>query len=210
MGVWHLSTPCRAVGRRPLVQWWGFMMKKGWLLRACLLLFLGGLVACFGRSGTVLAVSQARYVDAAAAPGGDFHLAEGSSGVGQGAALMPAIVVDFERRVRDTPPDVGAFEGSGSLDYMNFLPCVVSSRLDSYSLGLQIKQSARTPSKAAKNGINGNEHWTLQMLADKLIKLEVVETVSYETVRTTLKKMNLSLDGFCVDWKRRQRLSPCD
>jgi hypothetical protein len=31
------------------------------------------------------------------------------------------------------------------------------------------------------------------MLADKLIELEVVETVSYETVRTTLKKMNLSL-----------------
>jgi len=30
-------------------------------------------------------------------------------------------------------------------------------------------------------------------LADKLIELEVVETVSRETVRTTLKKMNLSL-----------------
>jgi hypothetical protein len=31
------------------------------------------------------------------------------------------------------------------------------------------------------------------MLTDKLIELEVVETVSRETVRTTLKKMNLSL-----------------
>jgi hypothetical protein len=28
------------------------------------------------------------------------------------------------------------------------------------------------------------------MLADKLVELEIVETVSDETVRTTLKKMN--------------------
>ena len=40
---------------------------------------------------------------------------------------------------------------------------------------------------------DGHERWSMQMLADKLIELEVVETVSRETVRTTLKKMNLSL-----------------
>jgi transposase len=40
---------------------------------------------------------------------------------------------------------------------------------------------------------DGHERWSMQMLADKLIELEVVETVSKETVRTTLKKMNLSL-----------------
>ena len=40
---------------------------------------------------------------------------------------------------------------------------------------------------------DGHERWTLQMLANKLIELEVVETVSHETVRTILKKMNLSL-----------------
>ena len=40
---------------------------------------------------------------------------------------------------------------------------------------------------------DGHDRWSLQMLADKLIELEVVETVSGETVRTTLKKMNLSL-----------------
>lgn len=39
----------------------------------------------------------------------------------------------------------------------------------------------------------GHDRWTLQMLANKLIELEVVETVSRETIRTTLKKMNLSL-----------------
>lgn len=40
---------------------------------------------------------------------------------------------------------------------------------------------------------DGHESWRMQMLADKLIELEVVETVSRETVRTTLKKMNLNL-----------------
>jgi transposase len=39
----------------------------------------------------------------------------------------------------------------------------------------------------------GRERWTLQLLADKLVELEVVDSVSTETVRRTLKKMNLSL-----------------
>lgn len=39
---------------------------------------------------------------------------------------------------------------------------------------------------------DGQERWTMQMLANELIALEIVETISDETVRTTLKKMNLS------------------
>lgn len=39
---------------------------------------------------------------------------------------------------------------------------------------------------------DGHENWTMQMLADKLIELNVVETISSETVRKTLKKMNSS------------------
>ena len=52
---------------------------------------------------------------------------------------------------------------------------------------------ARLVQLACSEAPGGQEKWTLQMLADKLIELEVVETVSRETVRTTLKKMNLSL-----------------
>jgi hypothetical protein len=52
---------------------------------------------------------------------------------------------------------------------------------------------ARLVQLACSQAPDGRENWTLQLLADKLIELEVVETVSYETVRTTLKKMNLSL-----------------
>jgi hypothetical protein len=35
---------------------------------------------------------------------------------------------------------------------------------------------------------DGRKGWTLRMLADKLVELEVVEAVSHETVRRTLKK----------------------
>ena len=52
---------------------------------------------------------------------------------------------------------------------------------------------ARLALLACSQAPDGHESWTLQMLADKLIELDVVETVSRETVRTTLKKMNLSL-----------------
>lgn len=51
---------------------------------------------------------------------------------------------------------------------------------------------ARLVQLACSAAPEGRETWTMQMLADKLIELEVVETVSRETVRTTLKKMNLS------------------
>jgi len=38
----------------------------------------------------------------------------------------------------------------------------------------------------------GRKSWTLHLLAEKLIELTIVESISYETVRQTLKKMNLS------------------
>ena len=38
----------------------------------------------------------------------------------------------------------------------------------------------------------GRADWTLQLLADRLVECEVVESISYETVRQTLKKTNSS------------------
>jgi transposase len=38
----------------------------------------------------------------------------------------------------------------------------------------------------------GRARWTLRLLADKLVELEVVDTVSTETVRQVLKKTNSS------------------
>ena len=39
----------------------------------------------------------------------------------------------------------------------------------------------------------GRSRWTLRLLADRMVALEYVEQVSYQTVRRTLKKTNLSL-----------------
>ncbi len=39
----------------------------------------------------------------------------------------------------------------------------------------------------------GRSRWTLKLLADRMVELEYVEQVSYQTVHRTLKKTNLSL-----------------
>ena len=39
----------------------------------------------------------------------------------------------------------------------------------------------------------GHERWTLRMLADTMVKWDIVDSVSHETIRRTLKKMNLNL-----------------
>jgi transposase len=39
----------------------------------------------------------------------------------------------------------------------------------------------------------GRARWTLRLLADKLVELRIVESISHETVRGTLKKTRLNL-----------------
>lgn len=56
------------------------------------------------------------------------------------------------------------------------------------------KQEAFVVALACSDAPEGRASWTLQLLADKLVELQVVEEpVSYETVRATLKKTTLSL-----------------
>jgi transposase len=40
----------------------------------------------------------------------------------------------------------------------------------------------------------GRKRWTLQLLADRLVELKMVDSISYETVRQELKKSGLSLE----------------
>lgn len=40
---------------------------------------------------------------------------------------------------------------------------------------------------------DGRERWTLRLLASKMVERRYVDEVSYETIRTALKKTNLSL-----------------
>jgi hypothetical protein len=39
----------------------------------------------------------------------------------------------------------------------------------------------------------GHDHWTLRLLADRLVKIEVIDSISHVAVGDALKKMNLSL-----------------
>jgi transposase len=56
------------------------------------------------------------------------------------------------------------------------------------------KQAAFVVALACSDAPEGRESWTLQLLADKLVELQVVDDpISYETVRATLKKTHLSL-----------------
>jgi transposase len=51
---------------------------------------------------------------------------------------------------------------------------------------------ARLVALACSDPPRGRARWTLRLLADKLVELEVVDTVSTETVRQALKKTNSS------------------
>lgn len=75
-------------------------------------------------------------------------------------------------------------------------------------LSAALERKARTTKKALKvDGENearliticcstppeGRSRWTLQLLANELVRLEIFDEISKSTVQRTLKKMNLSL-----------------
>jgi transposase len=62
-----------------------------------------------------------------------------------------------------------------------------------YHRKLDGEQEARLVALACSEPPQGQARWSLRLLADKLVELEIVdEEVSYQTVRRTLKKTNSS------------------
>lgn len=57
---------------------------------------------------------------------------------------------------------------------------------------LDAKGEATLIALACSEAPEGREHWTMQLLADWLVELKVVESLSDETVRRTLKKTGSS------------------
>jgi transposase len=55
------------------------------------------------------------------------------------------------------------------------------------------EKEARLIALACSAPPEGRSGWTLQLLADKLVALKIVESISDQTVRRTLKKTNSSL-----------------
>jgi len=54
-------------------------------------------------------------------------------------------------------------------------------------------QEARLVTLACSPAPKGRGRWSLRLLADKLVELEIVDDISHETVRQTLKTTNSSL-----------------
>jgi transposase len=67
------------------------------------------------------------------------------------------------------------------------------TRVRTYERKLDGAGEARLIQLACSKAPDGRDKWTLQLLADELVTLAVVDEISDETVRRTLKKTNLSL-----------------
>jgi hypothetical protein len=61
-----------------------------------------------------------------------------------------------------------------------------------YRRKLDGEQEARLVAVACSEPPSGQKRWTLRLLANRLVELEVVETGSYETVRQTFKQTGSS------------------
>ena len=61
-----------------------------------------------------------------------------------------------------------------------------------YARALDGAAEAQLVALACTTPPTGRERWTLRLLADELVRLEVVPAVSYETVRQTLQQTNSS------------------
>jgi hypothetical protein len=61
-----------------------------------------------------------------------------------------------------------------------------------YRRTLDGEQEARLVALACSTPPQGYKRWTLRLLADRLVELQVVETISYETVRQALRQTGSS------------------
>lgn len=80
-------------------------------------------------------------------------------------------------------------EGDGLLNRKRRTDAGVSKRLDGKAEAILVTLCCNEPP-------GGHSRWTLQLLCDELGRLQVVESVCRETVRTCLKKTNCSLGGW--------------
>jgi len=62
-----------------------------------------------------------------------------------------------------------------------------------YSHSLDGNAEAHLIAMACGAAPDGYERWSLRLLQDRFVKLEIVSSISYETIRTTLKKKKLNL-----------------
>ncbi len=72
----------------------------------------------------------------------------------------------------------------------------IPPKLDGEKQAQLVKLACSQPPK-------GRARWTMQLLAERLVQLEIVDEISHETVRRALKKMSLSLGSTSSGASRR-------
>ncbi len=68
------------------------------------------------------------------------------------------------------------------------------------------EQEARLLQLACSQAPDGHSSWSLELLRDKAVELKIIEPVSVETVRSTLKKMNFSLTKMNIGASRQNKM----
>ena len=69
-------------------------------------------------------------------------------------------------------------------------------KMDDRAEGHPVSSTGQAPiALACSPAPEGHEHWNLRLLADRMVELGVVESLSYETVRLHLKKTQSSRGG---------------
>jgi transposase len=76
---------------------------------------------------------------------------------------------------------------------LGFEKCLLRAKGSGRKRKLDGAQEAQLVTLVCSSPPEGSARWTLRMLADKMVELEYIDDVSYETVRQVLKKTKLSL-----------------
>ena len=108
---------------------------------------------------------------------------EGAPGLSDSkVATICGLSVRSLERLRERVCEVGAL---GALERKPRLTPPVDPKVTGEVEAMMVKIAcSEVPADASR--------WTMQLIADRLIELEVVETISSEAVRTTLKKTTLN------------------
>lgn len=75
---------------------------------------------------------------------------------------------------------------------LGFENCLLRAKGKARKRRLDGVQEAQLVTLVCSNPPEGSARWTLRMLADKMVELDFIDSVSYETVRQVLKKTKLS------------------
>jgi len=89
--------------------------------------------------------------------------------------------VALERKAREKPPREVVFDGAFE---------------------------ARLLALACSDAPEGYQRWTVRLLADKVVELNIAPTVSHMTIQRTLKKMNVNLTSGSTGKFRRRKMQP--